>query len=81
MKTKYTAKIFRDNDCWYGWIEDIPGVNCQEETLEELKESLFESLIIMENLNAEDTVKMLKWKQSDPSIIPNENPYIGILTA
>ncbi len=23
-----------------GWIEEVPGVNCQEKTIEELRESL-----------------------------------------
>ena len=27
-----------------GWIEEVPGVNCQERTLEELRESLAEVL-------------------------------------
>jgi hypothetical protein len=29
---------------WIGWIEEIPGVNCQERTREELLETLEVSL-------------------------------------
>lgn len=40
MNTNYTAVIKQDSGFWIGWIEEIPGVNCQEETREELLESL-----------------------------------------
>jgi predicted RNase H-like HicB family nuclease len=40
MDTKYTAVIKREGDGWIGWIEEVPGVNCQESTREELLESL-----------------------------------------
>ena len=34
--TGYTAVIRQDGPWWIGWIEEIPGVNCQGETREEL---------------------------------------------
>lgn len=40
MNQTYTAIIKQDGDWWIGWIEEIPGVNCQETTREELLESL-----------------------------------------
>ncbi len=40
MKNEYTAVVKHDGDCWIGWIEEIPGVNCQEKTYEKLKETL-----------------------------------------
>ena len=40
MPNTYTAITQRDGDWWIGWIEEIPGVNCQERTREELLESL-----------------------------------------
>ena len=36
----FTAIIKQVDDWWIGWIEEVPGVNCQEETREELLESL-----------------------------------------
>ena len=36
----YTAVVKRDAGWWIGWIEEVPGVNCQEVTREELIESL-----------------------------------------
>lgn len=29
---EYTALIKRSGDWWIGWIEEVPGVNCQERT-------------------------------------------------
>jgi len=40
MKSEYTAIIKQDNDWWIGWIEEVPGVNCQEKTREKLLDSL-----------------------------------------
>jgi len=40
MKTKYTAVVKEDAGWWIGWIEEVPGVNCQESTREELITSL-----------------------------------------
>ena len=40
LMKNYTAVLNRHRDCWIGWIEEIPGVNCQESTREELLASL-----------------------------------------
>ena len=40
MSNTYTAVIQRDGDWWIGWIEEVPGVNCQEASREELLGSL-----------------------------------------
>jgi len=40
MNNQYTAVISKDGDFWIGWIKEIPGVNCQENTKEELLETL-----------------------------------------
>ncbi len=40
MNAEYTAVIKEDGDWWVGWIEEIPGVNCQERSKEKLMESL-----------------------------------------
>lgn len=37
---EYTAVIKQDDIWWYGWIEEIPGVNCQESSYDELIETL-----------------------------------------
>ncbi len=40
MINEYTALIQESGGWWIGWIEEIPGVNCQEASYEELLESL-----------------------------------------
>lgn len=40
MKQQYTAVIKQSGSWWIGWIEEVPGVNCQEASKEELLESL-----------------------------------------
>ena len=44
MNKAYTAIIKQDKDWWIGWIEEVPGVNCQGKSREELLESLRETL-------------------------------------
>lgn len=38
--SEYTAIVKQAGDWWIGWIEELPGVNCQEHTREELIETL-----------------------------------------
>lgn len=40
MKEHYTAVIKQRGQWWIGCVEEVPGVNCQEATKEELLESL-----------------------------------------
>jgi predicted RNase H-like HicB family nuclease len=40
----YTAVIKKNDPWWIGWIEEIPGVNSQAESREELMENLRSAL-------------------------------------
>ncbi len=40
MLNQFTAVIKKENDWWIAWVEEVPGVNCQERTEKELLESL-----------------------------------------
>ena len=40
MEKEYTAVIKQDGDWWIGWIEEIPGINCQEVSRDELVKTL-----------------------------------------
>jgi len=40
----YTALVKRVGDWWIGWVQEVPGVNAQERTKEELLVSLTEAL-------------------------------------
>ena len=44
MDQAYTAVVKQDGDWWIGWVEEVPGVNCQEATREELLDSLHVTL-------------------------------------
>ncbi len=40
MQEGFTAVVKQSGPWWIGWIEEIPGVNCQERTKEKLLETL-----------------------------------------
>lgn len=54
MLAQYNAVIKQDGPWWIGWIEEVPGVNCQEASREELTVSLQEALREALELNRED---------------------------
>ena len=58
MKNNFTAVIKQDGNWWIGWIEEIPGVNCQEATRDELLESLRITLSEALEFNRQDAVKI-----------------------
>ena len=49
----YTVVVKQVYQGWIGWIEEVPGVNCQEASYEELwislRETLHEALILSEH--------------------------------
>ncbi len=56
MNNEYTAIIKQSGDWWIGWIEEIPGVNCQEATREELLDSLRITLREALEFNKQDAI-------------------------
>jgi len=56
MSQTYTAVVKQDGDWWIGWIEEIPGVNCQERTRENLVETLKVTLAEAIELNRDDAL-------------------------
>ena len=57
MNQSYTAVVKRDDQWWIGWIEEVPGVNCQESTRDELLESLRITLSEALEMNRADAKK------------------------
>ncbi len=53
----FTAVIKKSENGWIGWIEEVPGVNCQELTHEELMESLRVTLREALELNRNDALE------------------------
>jgi predicted RNase H-like HicB family nuclease len=56
MDNQYTAVIKQDGDWWIGWIEEVPGVNCQESSRSSLVESLSVTLKEALELNRDDAI-------------------------
>jgi predicted RNase H-like HicB family nuclease len=44
MPSNYTAVIQQHGEWWIGWIEEVPGVNSQGHTREELLDNLRDAL-------------------------------------
>jgi predicted RNase H-like HicB family nuclease len=60
MNAEYTAVVKKSGKWWIGWIEEIPGVNCQEPTHEELIESLRVTLKEALEFNRQDAISANK---------------------
>ena len=56
MNINYTAVVKNQDDWWIGWIEEVPGVNCQESSKEALLESLSITLREALEFNREDAI-------------------------
>lgn len=56
MENQYKALIKKDGNRWIGWIEEVPGVNCQEKSREELIKSLRITLKEAISLNRQDAI-------------------------
>jgi len=48
--------VKEDGDWWIGWVEELPGVNCQERSCEELMESLRVTLREALQMNKQDAL-------------------------
>ena len=57
MKNKFNAVIKKDDGWWIGWVEEIPGVNCQGKTKAELLKNLRSALGEALEFNREDARK------------------------
>ena len=54
MNATYTAIVQQDGPWWIGWIEEIPGVNSQGATREELLDNLRDALEEVLEMNREE---------------------------
>lgn len=57
MDSEYTAVIKKEDCWWIGWIAEVPGVNCQERTKEELVLSLKTALKEAIEFNRREALK------------------------
>ena len=56
MEANYTAVVQQRETWWIGWIEEVPGVNSQGETREELLENLRSALEEALEMNRADAL-------------------------
>jgi len=70
MHQTYTAVIKQAGPWWIGWVEEIPGVNCQEATREDLVESLRVTLREALELNRQDALAAAGDGYEEESIAP-----------
>lgn len=56
MSNIYTAITKQDGEWWIGWIQEIPGVNCQERTRDELLSSLKATLVEALEFNRQEAL-------------------------
>ena len=57
LTPNYNAVIRQDGEWWIGWIEEVPGVNSQGATRDELIDNLREALSEAIEMNREDARK------------------------
>ena len=68
MNNTFTAVIKKKSGWWIGWIEEIPGVNCQEKTKESLLKTLTITLKEAIQLNKEEALHAAKSGYSEMSV-------------
>ena len=56
MEASYTAVVQQRERLWTGWIEEVPGVNSQGESREELLENLRSALDEALEMNRADAL-------------------------
>jgi predicted RNase H-like HicB family nuclease len=54
MSATYTAVVQRHGEWWIGWVQEVPGVNSQGATREELLDNLRDALGEALEMNRED---------------------------
>ena len=54
MATNYSAVIQEGDGLWLGWVEEVPGVNAQAPTRDELMEDLRSALAEALEMNRAD---------------------------
>ncbi len=68
MAESYTAVIQQSDDWWIGWVEEIPGVNSQGKTREELMENLHSALQEALEMNRADALAACEGDYEEVSI-------------
>jgi hypothetical protein len=70
MKDAYTAVVKKSGEWWIGWIEEVPGISCQEPSKKELLESLQATLREALELNRREA-----WKRPGKVLTKSRSMY------
>ena len=73
MGTRYTAVIQKNGKWRIGWVEEIPGVNSQGATQEELMENLLPALEEALEMNRADALAGMTGESEEVSLA-SRNP-------
>ena len=65
----WTAIISQDEGWWIGWIAEVPGVNAQERTREELLETLSEILREALEMNRQDAISHASERYEEVAVL------------
>jgi predicted RNase H-like HicB family nuclease len=68
MATTYTAVIQQRDPWWIGWVEEVPGVNSQGATRDELIENLRSALQEALEMNRADALSSCQGPYEEVSI-------------
>ena len=69
MAITYTAVIKWSDPWWIGWVEEVPGVNCQEATKDELLEALRVTLQEAVDFNRREALEAAGEEFEEESIV------------
>ncbi len=70
MAMTYTAIIQQEAGWWIGWIEEVPGVNSQGLTREELLDNLRDALEEALEMNRADARAAVRGAYEEVSLTP-----------
>jgi len=65
----FTALIKYDDPWWIGWVEEIPGVNSQGKTREELLENLRSALAEALEMNRDEALAAAQDGYTEESLV------------
>jgi len=69
MNQYFTAVIKQDAGWWIGWVEEIPGVNCQGKTRAQLLKNLRSALKEALEFNRDDALAAAQEGYQEEAIV------------
>ncbi|MCC5840392.1 MAG: type II toxin-antitoxin system HicB family antitoxin [Opitutales bacterium] len=67
--SSYTAVIKKSEEWWIGWIEELPGVNCQGKTRDDLIENLSSALREAIEMHREEAIAAAEGDYQEQTLV------------